>query len=73
MVTNRPAELAAYAHARVHAFLSAPHFLPGVPELAARNGVTPLQCSGRRFHVSPHAAASLPRAGAADAAGDDAR
>ena len=54
------ASLAPYAGARVHAFLSASHFLAGVAELAVREGVTPLLCSGARFHVPPAAAASLP-------------
>jgi hypothetical protein len=43
--------LAPYSHARVHAFLSATHFLPGVKELALQKGVTPVECSGARFHV----------------------
>ena len=46
--------------ARVHAFLSAFHFLPGVAELAVQEGVTPVLCSSERFHVPPAAAASLP-------------
>jgi hypothetical protein len=54
------ASLAPYAGARVHAFLSASHFLPGVAELAVQEGVTPVLCSGARFHVPPAAAASLP-------------
>ena len=48
--------LAPYSHARVHAFLSASHFLPGVKELALQKGVTPVECSGARYHV-PHIAA----------------
>ena len=48
--------LAPYSHARVHAFLSAAHFLPGVKELAVQKGVTPVECSGARYHV-PHIAA----------------
>ena len=51
--------LARYAGARVHAFLSASHFLPGVPELAVQEGVTPVLCSGKRYHVPEFAAASL--------------
>jgi hypothetical protein len=47
--------LAPYSHARVHAFLSASHFLPGVKDLALQNGVTPVECSGARYHV-PHIA-----------------
>jgi hypothetical protein len=53
------ASLALYAGARVHAFLSASHFLPGVPELAVQQGVTPVLCSGERYHVPEFAAASL--------------
>ena len=59
---GQSALLAPYAHARVHAFLSASHFLPGVAELAVQKGVTPVLCSGARFHVPPAAAASLPGA-----------
>jgi hypothetical protein len=59
---KKPAALAAYANARVHAFLSATHFLPGVQELAVQHGVTPVQCSGARYHVPAHAASSLPPA-----------
>ena len=62
-----PQSLAAYGRARVHAFLSASHFLPGVQELAVQNGVTPVQCSGARYHVPAHAAPSLPAIDAADA------
>ena len=51
--------LAQYAGARVHAFLSASHFLPGVPELAVQHGVTPVLCSGKRYHVPQFAAATL--------------
>ena len=43
--------LAQYAGARVHAFLSATHFLPGVPELAVQAGVTPVLCSGKRYRI----------------------
>jgi hypothetical protein len=56
----RPAFLAPYACARVHAFLSASHFLPGILELAVQEGVTPVQCSGARYHVPAHAAPVLP-------------
>ena len=62
-----PPSLAAYGRARVHAFLSASHFLPGVQELAVQKGVTPVQCSGARYHVPAHAAPSLPAIDAADA------
>jgi len=48
--------LAPYSNARVHAFLSASHFLPGVKELAVQKGVTLVECSGARYHV-PHIAA----------------
>ena len=61
-VSNSPAALAAYAHARVHAFLSASHFLPGVLEYAVKEGVTPVQCSGARYHVPPQTAPSFPAA-----------
>ncbi len=60
--SNFPASLAAYASARVHAFLSASHFLPGVQELAVQRGITPVQCSGTHYHVPAHAASSLPNA-----------
>jgi hypothetical protein len=44
-VSSSPATLAYYAHASVHAFLSAAHFLPGVREFAVKEGVTPvLEC-----------------------------
>lgn len=55
-----PAALEPFSGARVHAFLSAAHFKPGVEALAIAHGVTPLRCSGAAFHVPPHAAASLP-------------
>ena len=51
--------LAPYSHARVHAFLSASHFLPGVKELALQKGVTPVECIGARYHVPQIAAESL--------------
>ena len=51
--------LAPYAGARVHAFLSASHFLPGVAELAVQQGITPVLCSGTRYRVPEFAAASL--------------
>ena len=57
--SNGQPSLARYAGARVHAFLSASHFLPGVPELAVQAGVTPVLCSGKRYHVPEFAAASL--------------
>jgi hypothetical protein len=59
--SNSPAALAAYSSARVHAFLSASHFLPDVQELAVQRGITPVQCSGTRYHVPAHAASSLPQ------------
>ena len=61
-VSSSPAALTDYAHARVHAFLSASRFSPGVLEFAVEHGVTPVQCSGARVHVPPQAAASLPAA-----------
>ena len=63
--------LARYAGARVHAFLSASHFLPGVPELAVQQGVTPVLCSGKRYHVPEFAAASLPVAQSSSAVPDE--
>ncbi len=44
----------------MHAFLSASHFLPDVQQLAVQRGITPVLCSGARYHVPAHAAASLP-------------